>query len=187
VTRRSLSPPSGSHPTLFARLRACRAGTATIEFALMASSLLLVMLNGVEIARFHFAKMELQNAVQMASQAVWKLCDSTSKTPTSTNCTNRDTKITTSLQSTSLGTGVSLSSGFPTEGWFCINSTTGALQSAGSTKPADCSAYGGTSAQSAGYYVTIQAQYTYAPIFSTVTVGGSLPTTVTAKTVTRLL
>jgi Flp pilus assembly protein TadG len=186
MTGRQSSLGRNARPSLFARLRGCRAGTATIEFAIVASALLMVMLNGVEVARYYFAKMELQNAVQMAGQAVWKLCDTTAKIPTNTNCTNRDTKITNSLQATSLGTDVTLSSGFPTEAWFCINSGTGVLQSAGSTKPTDCSSYGGTAAQSAGYYVTIQAQYTYAPIFTTITVGGSLPTTVTAKTVTRL-
>ena len=168
------------------RLRESTAGTATIELALVASTLLLVTLNGVEIARFYFAKMELQNAVQMASQTVWKLCDTTAKLPTSTNCSGRSSKITNALQSTSLGSAVTLSSGYPTEGYFCINSATTALQSAGSTKPADCSAFGGTSAQSAGYYLTMRAQYTYTPIFSGITVGGSLPTTVTATTVTRL-
>lgn len=171
---------------LLRELRRCVAGAAAIELGLIASTLSVVMLNGVEIARYYYARTELQNAVQMASQAVWKLCDTTAKIPTSTACTGRDTKITNSLQATSLGTSVTLSAGFPTEGWFCINSGTGALQSAGSTKPANCSAYGGTSAQSAGFYVTIKGQYTYAPIFSAVTIGGSLPTTVVAKTVTRL-
>lgn len=147
---------------------------------------MMIMLNGVEVARYYYGRMELQNAVQMASGAVWKLCDTSAKLPTSTNCANRNTKITTALQSTSLGNAITLSSGFPTEGYFCINTTTGALQSAGSSQPANCSPYGGTSSQSAGYYLTIQAQYTYAPIFSSVTVGGSLPTTVVAKTVTRL-
>ena len=130
--------------------------------------------------------MELQNAVQMASQAVWKLCDTTAKLPTSTNCSGRSTTITNALQSTSLGTAATLTSGYPTEGYFCINSATGALQSAGSTKPANCSAYGGTSTQSAGYYLTVRGQYTYAPIFSGITVGGSLPTTIIATNVTRL-
>ena len=187
MSRRLTCRPSGKLAALVARLRADRAGTATIEFGMVVSVMLMVMLNGVEVARFYYSKMEVQNAVQMAGQAVWKLCDSTSKTPTSSNCTNRDTKITTALQSTSLGNAVTLASGYPTEGYYCINSTSGVLQSAGSTKPADCSGYGGTAAQQAGYYVTIQAQYTYAPIFSTITVGGSLPTTVTAQTVTRLL
>lgn len=149
--------------------------------------MLAVMLNGIEGARYYYGRMELQNAVQMASQAVWKLCDTSAKLPTSTNCANRNTKITAALQSTSLGSSVTLSSSYPTEGYFCINSTSGALQTAGSTKPANCSAYGGTTSQSAGYYLKIRAQYTYAPIFSAVTIGGSLPTTVVAETVTRLL
>jgi len=163
-----------------------RRGAASIEFGLLATTLVLVMLNGVEIARYWYGKTQLQNAVHMAGQAVWDECEFTSMLPTTTNCPNRNTRMTAGLRSTSLGSAVTLSSGYPTEQWYCVNNGTGALTAAGSTKPADCSGYGGTSSQQAGYYIAIQGQYTYSPLFTTITLGNSMPTTVTATSMTRL-
>jgi Flp pilus assembly protein TadG len=172
--------------SILSALRRERSGTASIEFGVVAGTLVLVMLNGVEVARYYYAKMELQNAVHMAGQAVWDNCETAAQLPTNTNCTNRDTRMTNALQSTSLGSSVTLSSGFPTEQWYCVNSSTGALSAAGTTQPSNCSAYGGLSSEEAGYYIRIQGQYTYQPLFTTITVGNSMPTTVTATSMTRL-
>ena len=97
MTARTRLEPS-RFAALARALLADRAGTAAIEFGLIASTLLLIMLNGVEVARYYYGKMQLQNAVQMAGQAVWDHCDTTAKIPTSA-CSGVSTKITNALQS----------------------------------------------------------------------------------------
>jgi Flp pilus assembly protein TadG len=163
-------------------------GAATVEFALSTGVLLTVMLNGVEIARYFYIKMQLQHATQMAGQAVWKTCDTAAKVPVTINCSGRTSAITTALQSTSLGTGVTLSSGFPTEAYYCTATSGGALTSVGpvtSAKPINCSPTGSASAVP-GTYVLIQAQYTYSPIFSGITIGSQLPSAMQASVTMRV-
>ena len=159
-----------------------------MELALVAGTLSTVMLNGVEIARFYFAKMEVQNATQMAAQNVWKTCDTPSKAPVTSNCSARTSAITTGLQSTSLGSAVSLASGYPTEGYYCAKTSDGSLTNVGavtSQKPATCSP-NGSGADSPGDYIVIQAQYTYAPLFRGITIGSLLPTTIASTTTMRI-
>jgi Flp pilus assembly protein TadG len=169
-----------------AALRHDRQGTASIEFGLIAGTLIVVMLNGVEVARYYYAKMELENATHMAAQAVWDECETMSQIPTNTNCSGRNTRMTNALQSSALGNAVTLSSGFPTEQWYCVNSGTGALSAAGSTKPADCSSAGGLATEEAGYYIIVRGQYSYTPLFSTISLGSAMPSTVTSTTMVRL-
>lgn len=177
-----------SHLKPLCRLLRDESGLAAMELALVAGTLSTVMLNGVEIARFYFAKMEVQNATQMAAQKVWKTCDTPAKAPVTINCSGRTTAITTGLQSTSLGSSVSLSTGFPTEAYYCAATSDGALISVGavtSAKPSTCSP-SGSGSDTPGDYVVIQAQYTYQPIFSGITVGSLLPTTITSSTTMRI-
>ena len=170
------------------RLLREESGLAAMELALVAGTLSTVMLNGVEIARFYFAKMEVQNATQMATQAVWKTCDTPSKSPVTINCPARTTVITNALQSTSLGSSVSLSTNYPTEGYYCASTTDGTLVNVGavtSPKPTSCSPSGGAS-DTPGDYIVIQAQYTYSPLFNGITIGSSLPTTITSSNKMRI-
>jgi Flp pilus assembly protein TadG len=181
--------PSGFLSRLLDAARALgggRSGSASIEFGVMAGTLVLVMLNGVEVARYYFAKTELENAVHMAAQAVWDECETTAQIPTSTNCSGRNTRMNNGLHSSSLGSAVTLTNGYPTEQWYCVNSGTGALTAAGSTKPTDCSGFGGLASEHAGYYLTVRGQYTYTPLFATITVGSAMPSTVTSTTMVRL-
>jgi len=173
--------------TLFRLLRD-QSGLAAMELALVAGTLSTVMLNGVEIARFYFAKMEVQNATQMAAQAVWKNCDTPAKSPVTINCSARTTAMTNGLQSTSLGSNVTLSSGYPTEAYYCAATADGSLINVGSVsspKPTTCSP-NGSGADTPGDYIVIQARYTYAPIFTGITIGSLLPTTITASTKMRI-
>ena len=177
-----------SHLKPLYRLLRDESGLAAMELALVAGTLSTVMLNGVEIARFYFAKMEVQNATQMASQAVWKTCDTPAKSPVTINCSARTTVLTTALQSTSLGSSVSLSTNYPTEAYYCASSTDGSLVNVGAvtaTKPTTCYP-SGSSSDTPGDYIVIQAQYTYAPIFNGITIGSLLPTTITSSTKMRI-
>jgi Flp pilus assembly protein TadG len=170
------------------RLLRDESGLAAIEMALVLGTLSTVMLNGVEIARYYFAQMELQNATQMAGQAVWKVCDLAAETPVTTRCSARTVAITRALGSTSLGANVTLSSGFPTEAYYCAATADGSLTSVGpvtSPKPTTCYPTGSAS-DTPGDYIVIQAQYTYTPIFNNITIGSLLPTTLTSTTRMRV-
>jgi Flp pilus assembly protein TadG len=163
-------------------------GSAAIEVALVVSTLSMIMLNGVEISRWYFARMQVQNATQMAAQAIWKTCDTSAKLPVTTNCSGRTIAITNALQSTSLGSGVALSTGYPTEAYYCVATSGGALTSVGavsSTRPNSCSPTGPSSEKPADY-VIVQAQYTFTPLFNGITIGSLMPTTVQASTTMRV-
>jgi hypothetical protein len=81
---------------------------------------------------------------------------------------------------------VTQQSGSPAEGWYCVSST-GTLQymATYSAPPADCSAAGNATI-APGDYVKIQTTYTFAPLFTGLSVGSMLPTTITATSYVRL-
>lgn len=165
---------------------AADAGSVTIEFALVSLVFLYILLNGAEVARWYAQRTEVSNAVHASAQAVLKTCD-VSQLPATVKCSGMNTAITNSLQSTSLGSSVMISSGYPTEAYYCINSS-GALIQVGTTanaKPADCSAVGDAT-RAPGDYVYVAAAYTFAPMISGITIGDRMPTTMTATGFIRL-
>ncbi|HEY1474373.1 MAG TPA: TadE/TadG family type IV pilus assembly protein [Pseudolabrys sp.] len=164
----------------------CR-GTSAIEFAFFAGLLSLGLLNITDVSIYIYQRMELENAAEMAAQAAWKTCDPfKGYVPATTNCPGLTTAITNALQSTSLGTNVSLQSGSPAEGYYCVNSS-GSLQyvSAVSSKPADCTVAGMSSLQPTDY-IQITASFSYVPLFSGITVAGAFATPITKTTMMRL-
>jgi Flp pilus assembly protein TadG len=130
-------------------------GTAAIEFAGSALFLVVGLLNAVDLGYYEYRRMEVENAAQVGAQQ---------------HCAGLNAAITTAIQSTSLGTAVSLASGYPTEGYYCVNASN-ALQSVGSlsSKPADCSAVGNAST-TPGDYIQVEVTFTYAPLFNGLTV-----------------
>jgi Flp pilus assembly protein TadG len=167
---------------LFHRLRRDERGVAAIEFAFIAGTLAVAILNTVDVGMYAFKKMEVENASQMGGQAAWKTCD-LQHLPATTQCSGLTSAVTTAVHATSLGSSVGLSG--PTEGYYCVNSS-GALVYASdvSTKPANCSAYGGTS--SPGDYVVVQATYAYAPLFPGITVAHFFSSTISKTTYMRV-
>jgi Flp pilus assembly protein TadG len=146
-------------------------GTAAIEFA--GASLLLVagLLNAVDLGYYEHRRMEVENAAQAGAQAAWATCnDITTMLPATQKCAGLNAAVTAAVQSTSLGTAVSLASGYPAEGYYCVNGSN-VLQSVGSlsSKPADCSAAGNPGV-SPGDYIQVGVTFTYAPLFPGVTV-----------------
>lgn len=173
--------------TLLGGLKRDERGLAAVEFALLAGMLVTVMLNGIEVSRFYYSQMQMQNATQMAVQAVWKVCDADAKLPATIRCSARTTAISNALQSTSLGSAVTLQTGSPTEGYYCVSSA-GVLTSvaaANVARPVDCSSVGSSSTRPK-IYIRIAAQYTYAPIFRAITIGSVLPTDITSTSTMRL-
>lgn len=146
-------------------------GTAAVEFAFTALFLCVGVLNAVDLGLYEYKRMEVENAAQVGAQAAWKTCYGA--LPATQNCATLNGTITTAIQSTTLGNAVSLVSGYPTEGYYCAN-TSGVLQLVGSlsNRPTDCSAVG-NSGTSPGDYLQVSVTSAYAPLFPGVTVMGA--------------
>ncbi len=141
-------------------------GTAAIEFAGVAMLLAVGVLNAVDLGYYMYQRMEVENAAEVGAQTAWKTCyDQSRMLPATTKCSGLNAAITTAIQSTSLGTSVSLASGYPTEGYYCVDASN-ALQSVGSlsAKPSDCSAVGNSNT-SPGDYIQVGVTFNYAPLF----------------------
>jgi len=142
-------------------------GAAAIEFALIGSIFAVLLLNVVDFGFLIFAQMEVDYASEVGAQAAYTTC-SPGTMPAKTNCATLNSVVTAAAQSTSLGTGVSLASGSPSEGYYCTTSTN-SLQSVGSysspPNPFDCSATGDAST-TPGDYVTVNVNYTFQPLFA---------------------
>jgi Flp pilus assembly protein TadG len=163
-------------------------GVAAIEFGIFVPLLFLALANVVDVTIYLYQRMQVQNATEVAAQAAWKTCDLTVLPPT-TDCSTLAASVTAvqnALGSTSLGTAVSLVSGSPSVGYYCVNSSN-ALQYVSdiSSKPADCTAAGTPSLQP-GYYIQIQTTFTYTPIFPGMSISGTLPTPINSASLMRL-
>jgi Flp pilus assembly protein TadG len=159
-----------SNPKAYLFRRDAR-GVAAVEFAIAATLLVSGILNAVDLGVYEYKRMEVENAAQMGAQAAWKTCyDTSTMLPATQNCAGLSSAVTAAIQSTSLGTAISLAAGYPTEGYYCVNAS-GALQAVGSlsSKPANCSAVGNSNA-SPGDYLQVGVTYPYAPMFPGVTV-----------------
>jgi Flp pilus assembly protein TadG len=157
-----------------ARLRDDQSGVAALEFALVGTFLVIGLLNAIDVGYYTYQRMTVENAAQAGAQQAWKTCnDPSSMLPATQNCAGLNAAITTAIQSSSLGAAITLESGYPAEGYYCVNAS-GSLQAVGSlsNKPADCSA-AGNSALSPGDYIQVGVTYPYAPLFPGVSVMGA--------------
>jgi len=160
-------------------------GVAAIEFGFFSIFLSLALVNVADVSIYIYQRMQAENATQVAAQAAWKACD-LSHLPATTNCAGLATAIQNGLGSTSLGTRVSLISGSPAEGYYCVNASN-ALQyvSDVSSKPADCTAAGMPSLQP-GDYIQVQTTFPYAPLFPGLSVTGTFATPINRTAIMRL-
>ncbi len=161
-------------------------GVAAVEFALIASAVGITVLNVADVAMFLFDQLEVENATQMGVQAAYAACPF-DDLPATVNCSGLSTAITAAVQSTSLGSSATVVTGYPSEAYYCVN-TSGALTSVGavtSAKPSDCTSAGSSSTKP-GDYLLVQVTYTYAPLFTGATVAALLPTTITNTAWVRL-
>jgi Flp pilus assembly protein TadG len=147
-------------------------GLVAIEFAITSTMLVYGLLNAVDLGYYIYRRMEVENAAEAGAQAALKSCDQNSL-PATQNCSGLTGAITSAIQNTSLGQAVTLASGYPTEGYYCTNSSN-VLQyvSSVSSKPANCSAAGNASASPADY-LQVQVTTTYQALFG-VSVMGAL-------------
>jgi Flp pilus assembly protein TadG len=154
-------------------------GVAGIEFAIMGPLLALGLVNAVDVGYYAYRRMEVENAAQVGAQAAWKNCNNLTTTmlPATQNCPALNAAITTAIQSTSLGTAVSLASGYPAEDYRCVNASN-VLQSVGSVsspKPANCSAAGNPTGTPGDYLqvgVTCPYQSLFPGLISVMSVSG---------------
>jgi Flp pilus assembly protein TadG len=162
-----------------------RSGVAAVEFGLFAIFLATALANVTDVSIYIYQRMQVDNATQVAAQAAWKACD-LSHLPATTNCPGLTAAMQSALQSTSLGTSVSMVSGSPAEGYYCVNSSN-ALQyvSNVSSKPADCSAAGMPALQP-GDYIQVQTTFAYAPLFPGFSIASSFPTPINRTAILRL-
>jgi Flp pilus assembly protein TadG len=160
-------------------------GVAAVEFGLFAVFLAAALANVADVSTYVYQRMQVENATEVAVQAAFKACG-LSQLPATTNCPGLLTAMQQALQSTSLGTSVSMVSGSPSEGYYCVNSSN-ALQyvSDVSSKPADCTAAGMPSLQP-GDYIQVQTTFTYAPLFSALSVASTFPTPINRTAILRL-
>ena len=164
------------------RFRGDESGAAAAEFALILTLLAIPILNVVDVGNYVYQRMELDNAAQVGAQAVWAAVGgSTCNTPVTvgTNCSTLSTTINSAMQSTPLGTKVSLIS--KSENYYCVNSS-GALVITGtlSSRPT-CS-----DGQPAGDYILVTVNYTYKPVFTGISVVSLLANPIARTASTRL-
>jgi len=164
-----------------------RRGTAAVEFALAATLLVVALLNAVDFGYYMYQRMEVENAAEAGAQAAWKTCsDQSTMLPATENCANLTTAVTAAIQHTSLGTAITLTSGSPAEGYYCVNASN-TLQAVGSlaAKPTDCSSVGRASV-SPGDYIQVSVTCPYAPLFGISLMTASGITSINMTTWMRL-
>jgi Flp pilus assembly protein TadG len=162
----------------------CR-GVAGVEFALVGGFLCLAVVNVADIGIYLYKRMNVENAALVGAMSALKACDAT-VLPATVKCPGLNAAVTAAIQSTSLGTAVTLS-GSVSEGYYCVNSSN-ALQyvSSVASKPADCTAAGMPALQPADY-VQVAVTFSYTPIFSGISVASLFPTPITKTAMVRML
>jgi Flp pilus assembly protein TadG len=172
----------------FGRFRRDTQAVASVEFALVSLAFITGVLNAVEIGRYAFQRVQVENAAYSGAQAAWKACSdqTTMLLPATQNCPSLNSAVTAGIHSTSLGSGVALTSAGVTEGYYCVNAAT-ALQYVGSvsSKPANCSAAGNANV-APGDYIQVPVTFSYKPLFPISVMGARGASTITKTSWMRL-
>ena len=160
-------------------------GVASVEFAIVAVFMMTSILNAADVGGYVYQAMEVENAAQMAVQTALQNC-TVAQVPVTTVCPGFAGKVTTAITSTSLGSGITLQGGSPTEAYYCVNGSNtlvhvGALGS----KPANCAAVGNATTMP-GDYVVITVTYTYVPIMAGASVVAYMQTPIVRRAMMRV-
>lgn len=170
---------------LLARLGADQRGVAAIEFALIAGTLCLIGMNAVDVAMYTYQSMEVADAAHSGAIAGWKACDLQSL-PATENCSGFSSAVSTGIQSTSLGNSVALTDGSPSEGYYCVNSSSSLeYVSDVDNKPTDCSSAGTPDLKPADY-ITVEVTYHFTPLFSDLSVASFFSTPIQSTALVRM-
>jgi Flp pilus assembly protein TadG len=159
-------------------------GTAAVEMALWTVLLVVPLLSVTDLGIYIYRRMQVELAAQSAAAAAWKLCSSSTALPASKNCATLLATMTTAAQSTSLGTGVTIKSGSPIDGYYCVNASnvlvqvgTTAVIGGTPTKPSpfNCSTVVTGSVTQPGEYLQVSTSYTFTDLFTGLSITGLLP------------
>jgi hypothetical protein len=177
--------------TLLRHLRAYalnRRGAAAAEIALFLVMIIVPVLSAADLSFYVYRRMQVDMAAQAAAAAAWTLCDTSAKLPAVQNCNTNSAltnAINTAVASTTLGNAVTLVSGYPLEGYYCVNGSNayvpaGAVATIGGapTKQANCQNFTGNASIPADY-LQVQVSFTYTPVFTALPITAFLPTTIT--------
>lgn len=168
------------------RLRDDISGVASIEFAFIGIFVVGALANAADFGLYEWRSAQVSNAAQLGAQSVLTTCAKAGLVPATTNCPSLASAVTSGIQSTQLGSRISLASGSPSEGYYCLSTsgaTSGTLVSVGSLSaaPSDCSSVGSASAQP-GDYIIISVTTPYATIFQGLSVMSNWGPTAITKT-----
>jgi len=169
-------------------------GAAAAEFAFVLMVVVFPLLNVVDFGMYIYQGMELNEAAQVAAQAALATCtyggppnySGPPQLPATVVCTGLSSAETTAAQSTSLGSGVTITS--TTENYYCTNSS-GSLVTVGTfpnSMPADCSSVVTGSKDLPGDYILITVSYNYTPFFTGVSMTSLLTSPITRTAWMRL-
>jgi Flp pilus assembly protein TadG len=177
----------GVHPVLSRSRGFGRAegGAAAAEMVLWITVMILPVLNVVDIGTYMYQRMMVEMAASNGINAIRRICSSYA-TPLTQNCPGITAAVTTAAQTTPLGTDITVVSGYPTEGYYCVNGSNALVQEPSSTvgtvgspptkaSPFDCSSVGGNTS-SPGAYMQVSVTYSYQPIFTGISAASLLTT-----------
>jgi Flp pilus assembly protein TadG len=153
-----------------------RKGAAAVEFALVLTLLIVPILNVMDFGLYAWDRIQVDNAAQIGAQAGRAAC-TYSFQPATINCPTLSTAVQTAVQSTSLGTRVTSTTA---EHYVCYVAGLKIVADPPATPPTDCSSSGGSNTEKPGDYILVTTSYTYAPIFSAVSIASVLSTPITS-------
>jgi Flp pilus assembly protein TadG len=174
-----------------------RRAAAAAEMALVLPAIAYIALNITDIGIYAYSRMQVDLAAQAAAGAARVLCNTSApnrELPAQLFCAGLDPAIVAAVQTTSLGSRVSLTTTSGTihsnEAWYCASST-GQLQPSGgypisSAPPDDCSGVISGSTTPPGDYISVTASYSFVPVFPGISVASLLPATITRTAWIRL-
>ena len=160
-------------------------GVASVEFAIVAVFMMTAILNAADVAGYVYQAMEVENAAQMAAQTALQNC-TVAQVPVTTACPGYAGIVATAVASTSLGSGITLTSGSPAEAYYCVDGGNRLVQvGTPGAKPANCGAVGASTVVP-GDYVVITVTFTYVPIMAGASVVAFLQTPIVRSAVMRV-
>lgn len=143
-------------------------GASAVELALLAPVLVIMTLNVVDVGMLVVRQMQVDNAAEMAAQAVYTECNSVSA-PASTNCPGYAAAISAAVNSTTLGAAITATNAEQ----HCCKNSSGNFQCQVYNGATTTCTFAGDGTTAPGYYVEVSASYTYTPMFGSVSVLAS--------------
>jgi Flp pilus assembly protein TadG len=164
-------PPGGRRRgALLQRLADDRRGASAIEFALIGSIFVVLLLNVVDFAILIWSRMQVDYAAAAGAQAAYNTC-SPGQMPATAKCLNMPNVVTVAVKSTSLGNAVALNTSAErpglSEGYYCtIGNDLRFVGDTTQSKPLDCAPDNPDPTAVPGDYLTVNVNYTFAPLVS---------------------